>query len=70
MLPVAQQNYIVHPLLVPDWSALTSVDQNRRVTIPDNGAYCLFVDLSGNIRRIDLTGSPFTQTTIYNRVAT
>ncbi len=45
--------------------ALTTTDQNRRVTIPDNGAYCLFPDLNGNIIKIDLTASPYTQTTIY-----
>ncbi len=45
---------------------LTNTDQNRKVTIPDNGAYCLFADLSGNIIKIDLTASPYTQTTIYN----
>jgi len=48
-----------------NYVGLTTTDQNRRVTVPDNGAYCLFPDLSGNIRKIDLTASPYTQTTIY-----
>jgi Zn-dependent metalloprotease len=43
-----------------NYVGLTTTDEKRRVTIPDNGSYCMFVDLSGNIRQVNLT-SPYTE---------
>jgi bacillolysin len=51
----AGQNYV----------AITATDQIRRVTVPDNGTYCLFLDLNGDIRSVNLT-SPFAESILTN----
>jgi Zn-dependent metalloprotease len=49
-----------------NYVGITATDQNRRVTLPDNGSYCLYVDLNNDILKVDLTASPYTETNIYN----